>query len=375
MPRHLSARRVAAAAVALLLAGAHIATAADATSVAGVVRDPAGAPVAGASVTLSTPLGAIAATARSDAAGAFRFEAVAAGSYVLSTELPGFATRRLAVQVGEQPVTDLAVGLQPEAFREEVTVTAAPGRADSLGDVAQRVNVIGEEKIALRAKAVLAQAASEEVGLHLQRTSPTMGGIFVRGLTGTKVNVYVDGVRYTTSAAARRGQHVLQHGRAGDARGDRGGARALERGVRQRRARRDRAAADPRRRLQLQRRARLRKLERERRQRRRELRLVARHALRGSDVRTSRHRGRAPGQHAACGGRRRLAQCRHALPRAAREHGDRRAPAGHRLHPVRRPAQGQLGDHAQRAARRGVPARRSRTAASATTSCSEATAT
>ena len=81
-----------------------------------------------------------------------------------------------------------------------MTVTAAPGRADSLGDVAQRVNVIGEEKIARRAKAVLAQAASEEVGLHLQRTSPTMGGVFVRGLTGTKVNVYVDGVRYTTSA-------------------------------------------------------------------------------------------------------------------------------------------------------------------------------
>ena len=64
----------------------------------------------------------------------------------------------------------------------------------------QRVNVIGEEEIALRSKAVLAQAASEEVGLQLQRTSPTIGGVFVRGLTGTKVNVYVDGVRYTTSA-------------------------------------------------------------------------------------------------------------------------------------------------------------------------------
>ena len=65
------------------------------------------------------------------------------------------------------------------------------------------MNVIGEEDIALRAKAVVAQAANEEVGLHLQRTSPTMGGIFVRGLTGTKVNVYVDGIRYTT--AAQRG--------------------------------------------------------------------------------------------------------------------------------------------------------------------------
>jgi outer membrane receptor protein involved in Fe transport len=42
--------------------------------------------------------------------------------------------------------------------------------------------------------------ANEEVGLHLQRTSPTMAGIFVRGLTGNKVNVFVDGVRYSTSA-------------------------------------------------------------------------------------------------------------------------------------------------------------------------------
>ena len=92
------------------------------------------------------------------------------------------------------------MGPQPEAFHDEVTVTATPGRADALEDVAQRVNVIGEEEIALRVKTVLAQAASEEVGLHLQRTSPTIAGVFVRGLTDTTVNVYLDGVRYTTSA-------------------------------------------------------------------------------------------------------------------------------------------------------------------------------
>ena len=192
---------LAAGVLALLVAGAPVAAAAPGTSVAGVVTDPTGAPVAGAGVTLLSPLGSIAATTRSDAAGGFRFEAVPSGSYVLSAELSGFATRRLAVQVdGARALAELAVRLQPETFRDEVTVTAAPGRADALDDVAQRVNVIGEEKIALRAKAVLAQAASEEVGLQLQRTSPTIGGVFVRGLTGTKVNVYVDGVRYTTSA-------------------------------------------------------------------------------------------------------------------------------------------------------------------------------
>jgi hemoglobin/transferrin/lactoferrin receptor protein len=154
-----------------------------------------------AAVSLLSPQGAIAAATRADAFGAFRLDAVPPGSYVLAVGAPGFATRRLALRVESDRVPEtLEVDLQPEAFRDEVTVTATPGRADALEDVAQRVNVIGEEEIALRAKAVLAQAASGEVGLHLQRTSPTIGGVFVRGLTGTKVNVYLDGVRYTTSA-------------------------------------------------------------------------------------------------------------------------------------------------------------------------------
>ena len=129
MPRYLSAARIAV--VTLLLSGAELVHAKGAASVAGVVTDPAGARLGDASVTLSTPLGAIAATTRSDAAGAFRFEAVAPGSYVLSTEAHGFATRRLALQVdAERPLTDLAVQLQPESFREEVTVTATPGRVE-----------------------------------------------------------------------------------------------------------------------------------------------------------------------------------------------------------------------------------------------------
>lgn len=36
--------------------------------------------------------------------------------------------------------------------------------------------------------------------MHLQRTSPTMAGVVVRGLTGNKVTVLVDGVRYSNGA-------------------------------------------------------------------------------------------------------------------------------------------------------------------------------
>jgi hemoglobin/transferrin/lactoferrin receptor protein len=189
-----------ASAWALSAAGASLA-AAGPGRVSGRVLDPAGAPVPDASVALLSPQGTIAATARSDASGSFLLDAVPAGSYVLTAGSSGFATRRLALQVeADRAIAELAIDLRPQAFQDEVTVTATPGRADALGDVAQRVNVIGEEEIALRVKAVLAQAASEEVGLHVQRTSPTIAGVFVRGLTGTKVNVYLDGVRYTTSA-------------------------------------------------------------------------------------------------------------------------------------------------------------------------------
>ncbi|HEX8637301.1 MAG TPA: TonB-dependent receptor, partial [Pyrinomonadaceae bacterium] len=60
--------------------------------------------------------------------------------------------------------------------------------------------VIGTEEILERAGSVLAQIGEEEAGLNVQKTSPTIGAVVVRGLTGKNVVNYVDGVRYTTSA-------------------------------------------------------------------------------------------------------------------------------------------------------------------------------
>jgi outer membrane receptor protein involved in Fe transport len=166
----------------------------------GVARDAAGAPVPAVTLSLATASGAIVASARTDEQGAFRLEDLAPGSYVLRVQAAGFAPRRIAVRVERGETPPLVVSLMPESFRDEVTVTAAPGRVETLDRLAQRVNVVDEETLGLRAKAVLAQAAVEEEGLALQRTSPTIAGVYVRGLTGTKVNVYVDGARYTTGA-------------------------------------------------------------------------------------------------------------------------------------------------------------------------------
>jgi outer membrane receptor protein involved in Fe transport len=173
---------------------------AERSLLSGQVRDVTGGAIASASVSLLSPEHAVVATAQSDAHGTFQLADVPPGSYVLVVESPGFARKRTALTVDPRQNPGLRVVLEPEAFTEEVTVTASPGRVQELSDTTQRVNVIEQEEIAYRAKAVVAQVAEGEAGVHFQRTSPTMGGLFVRGLTGTKVNVYVDGVRYTTGA-------------------------------------------------------------------------------------------------------------------------------------------------------------------------------
>ena len=184
--------------VVFLAGGAPDAGAADLT-LSGSVVDRTGAVVRAAQVSLMSAHGAVLATTRSDDRGAFAFDRVAPGRYLVVTRAAGLEARRAAVAVRGEPVS-LVIVLEPAPLTEEVTVTAQPGLVTAVDAVSQPVNVIDEEDIARRAQAVVAQVANGEVGLHLQRTSPTIAGIFVRGLTGNKVSVFVDGQRYSTGA-------------------------------------------------------------------------------------------------------------------------------------------------------------------------------
>jgi hemoglobin/transferrin/lactoferrin receptor protein len=169
--------------------------------VSGTVLDTTSASLPHASVALLTSERAVVARATTDATGRFALAGIAPGRYLLLVSFPGFADRRVAVAVGPGAPDELHVVLEPASVSADVTVTAVPGSVQDLARTTQPVNIIGASTIDLRAKAVVAQAVSEETGVHLLRTSPTMAGIYVRGLTGNKVNVFVDGVRYSTSAA------------------------------------------------------------------------------------------------------------------------------------------------------------------------------
>jgi outer membrane receptor protein involved in Fe transport len=169
-------------------------------SIEGAVADANGAAVSGARVYVIDPQQTLLRTAQTDGEGRFRFEGVQIGSYVVRVAMRNFSSRRVPVQVAAGATASLPVTLEAETLNEQVTVTAETGQALDPSRTAQRVNVIPEDRILQRAKAVLAQVGREEPGLELQRTSPTIGAIFVRGLTGKNVSTYVDGVRLTTAA-------------------------------------------------------------------------------------------------------------------------------------------------------------------------------
>ncbi|HEX8143682.1 MAG TPA: TonB-dependent receptor [Pyrinomonadaceae bacterium] len=168
-------------------------------SVSGVVTDTNGAVVSKAKVALITSQQALLGMAETDTSGRFQFGDVPAGDYVLLVSRPDFSRRRMAVEVASGEAANVQLTLEINQVAEHVTVTAETGKVEDKDRVIQAVNVISEDAIRQRATAVLAQVADEEVGVSLQRTSPTIGGIFVRGLTGKNVATYVDGVRYSTS--------------------------------------------------------------------------------------------------------------------------------------------------------------------------------
>ena len=107
---------------------------------------------------------------------------------------PGFAPVEKTVASGDP------IEIVLEIDQSRVTVTAETGRAESRENIPQAVTLIGSDRMNQKSPVVLAQLADEEVGVSFQRTSPTIGAIAVRGLTGKNVSVYIDGVRFTNSA-------------------------------------------------------------------------------------------------------------------------------------------------------------------------------
>jgi hemoglobin/transferrin/lactoferrin receptor protein len=168
----------------------------SAAIISGTIRDASGAIVPGALVSLMNAQQLILRSVRTDASGNYKFENVAKGSYIVQADSDNFTRQRESFQINtNSAVADLV--LEVNQLTEQVTITAEINTAADKNDIPAQINVVTEDQILQRTTGVLAQVAEEEAGVSLQRTSPTIGAVLVRGLT--EVGVYVDGVRFTNS--------------------------------------------------------------------------------------------------------------------------------------------------------------------------------
>ena len=165
-----------------------------ANQISGTIKDQNGAVVAGAQISLNGKQ--FKRETVTDANGVFNFQNLPTGEYELLISAEGFASNIQKIDSGNTKNVEIILKIG----ETNLTVTAEIGNAVERVNVPQAVNLIGSEAIAERASSVLAEAVEEEAGVNVQRTSPTLGGIFVRGLAGKNVVVYVDGVRFTNSA-------------------------------------------------------------------------------------------------------------------------------------------------------------------------------
>ena len=166
----------------------------------GSVTDTQGKVVVGASVSVLTGDRAPVASTTTDGDGRFVIADLPTGSYLVVVTKGAFEEKRAAVSVVAGNTQTVSMTLRVAPLTDSVSVTASRGGVETVGMTGQPVNVITEEEIDNRAKVVVAQAVEGEAGVALQRTSPTMAGVFIRGLVGNKVNVFVDGVRYSNGA-------------------------------------------------------------------------------------------------------------------------------------------------------------------------------
>ncbi len=167
-------------------------------SVRGIVKDQNNSVVAGARVFLGNTQTRIERETISDASGNFSFANLAAGNYQIRVTAEGFATEK--TQVAVSSAANGSVEIVLEVGETTVTITAEIGQAAERENVPQAINIISSTEIQQRATRTVSQIGREEAGLNLQQTSPTIGAVVVRGLTGKNVVNYVDGVRYTNSA-------------------------------------------------------------------------------------------------------------------------------------------------------------------------------
>ncbi len=160
--------------------------------ITGVVTDPSGSPVPGATVFL---VGGVARTAATNAAGRYRFKSPPRGSYTLLAAAPGLAGRPVALDYAGGDL-DNSLALELSARSESVVVTAERSELPASAVAASTTVVTRRELDDMHAENV-AEALRFVPGLSVNQTARRgrVASVFARGANSNMNLVMVDGVR------------------------------------------------------------------------------------------------------------------------------------------------------------------------------------
>ena len=143
-----------------------VAIAGEAPSVSGSVKDPQGRPVVGAAVSLFSRASSVSIATTSDMQGAYRFEGVSPGDYLLRAEAAGFAVfleDRLHIDAAVAREITLAVA----GVRDQVVVTAS-GTSQSAEEVSKSVTVVERREAEQRDVFALSNAVDLAPAVRVQ---------------------------------------------------------------------------------------------------------------------------------------------------------------------------------------------------------------
>ncbi len=188
--------------IVFLSLAAHAETGASLT---GTVKDPQGRPVAGAALTLLSRTGSAGSATTSESTGAYRFQGLPEGEYLIRAEAPGFAPFLAEnIQLASNAAESQDVVLQLAGVREQVVVTAS-STPQAPEEVSKAVTVIDQADAEARDNSALSDVVNLTPGVRVQQLGGPGGftSIQIRGLRTEDTAVLVDGLRLRDASATQ----------------------------------------------------------------------------------------------------------------------------------------------------------------------------
>lgn len=158
-------------------------------TIAGSVVSNRNDPASGASVTLVE----LRRRTTADEKGAFRFERVPPGKYLIEVLSPRFGSALVPVTLKPGETAELTIPLDLTVHTEEVVVSASLDARSSL-DVARPVTVLDSSELQSRMQPTIGETLAQEPGVSATSYSPGASRPVIRGFGGDRIRVLENGI-------------------------------------------------------------------------------------------------------------------------------------------------------------------------------------